>query len=329
MNRFNKWKDFTLTTLVLLVSPLLCPFASPVAIAQSSKGIVVGTITDPAGATVSGGTVKITNTLTNVSRETVTASDGTFRLDAVDPGPYKVELTASGFKTAERDNVIVAASQTIDLSFTLEVGGVGEVVNVNPNSSETLQKQDGARSSTFDTREIVDLPLPALNPANAVFTLPGVTAPGVLAGGFVQGTEFSIDGLRPRANNQLIDGADNNDNAITGQFYIPILRDGFREVSVLGANNSAEYGRAGGAVVNLTTRSGSNQFHGSVYDVITSSALFSLSSGQKINEGLTSVPVSIENDYGFSLGGPIKKDKLFFFGTFQASPLRSTTTASA
>ena len=329
MNRFIKLKDFTLSTLLLLALSLVCPFASPIAIAQSSKGIVVGTIADPAGAAISGGTVKITNTLTNVSREAVTASDGTFRLDAVDPGPYKVELTASGFKTAERDNVIVAASQTIDLSFTLEVGGVGEVININPHSSEGLQKQDGSRSSTFDSREIVDLPLPALNPANAVFTLPGVTAPGVLAGGFVQGTEFSINGLRPRANNQLIDGADNNDNAVTGQFYIPILRDGFREVSVLGANNSAEYGRAGGAVVNLTTRSGSNQFHGSAYDVITSSALFSLSSGQKINEGLTSVPVSIENDYGFSIGGPIKKDKLFFFGTFQASPLRSTTTASA
>ena len=327
MNRFAKLKRSHLGAVSLLI--LSIAFQSPIVLAQSSKGILVGTITDPAGAAISGGTVKITNTSTNLSRETVTASDGTFRLDAVDPGPYKVELIASGFKTAERDNVIVAAAQTTDISLTLEVGGAGEVINVRPNGNETLQKQDGARSSTFDTRQIVDLPIPFLNPANVVFTLPGVTAPGVLAGGFVQGTEFSINGLRPRANNQLIDGVDNNDNAITGQFFIPILRDAFKEVSVLGANNSAEYGRAGGAIVNLTTRNGTNQFHGSVYDVITSSALSSLSSGQKINEGLTSVPVVIENDYGFSLGGPIKKDKLFFFGTFQASPFRSTTTASA
>jgi len=322
-------KQLALTASILIIVSLVFPFTSPTVMAQSSKGIVVGTITDPTGAAVSGSTVRITNTSTNVSRETLSTSEGTFRLDAIDPGTYKVEVIASGFKMSERDDVIIAAAQITDTSFALEVGGAGEVVNVTPGSNVILQKQDGARTSTLDPRQIVDLPVAGLNPANLVFTLPGVIAPGVLAGGFVQGTEFSINGLRPRANNQLIDGTDNNDNSITGQFYQPVLRDGYREVSILGANNSAEYGRAGGAVVNVITRSGTNQFHGSVYDVITSSALSSLSNGQKANEGLTSVPVSIENDYGFSFGGPIKKDRLFFFGTFQASPFRSTTTASA
>src|SRR4030095_4046255 len=102
MNRFAKLKRSHLGAVLLLILSIV--FQSPIVLAQSSKGILVGTITDPAGATISGGTVKITNTSTNVSRETVTASDGTFRLDAVDPGPYKVELSASGFKTAERDN---------------------------------------------------------------------------------------------------------------------------------------------------------------------------------------------------------------------------------
>jgi hypothetical protein len=329
MNRLTGMKGFARTASLLLIISLQFPFTSPTVIAQSSKGIIVGTITDPTGAVISSATVKVTNTLTNVSRETVSTPEGTFRLDAVDPGTYKVEVIASGFKAIERDNVVVAAAQITDTSFTLEVGGAGEVVNVSPDNSVVLQKQDGARTSTLDPRQIVDLPVAGLNPANLVFTLPGVTSPGVLAGGFVQGTEFSINGLRPRANNQLVDGADNNDNAITGQFYGPTLRDGYREVSVLGANNSAEYGRAGGAVVNVITRNGTNEFHGSVYDVISSSALSSLSSGQKVNEGLTSVPVSIGNQYGFSIGGPIKKDKLFFFGTFQASPFRSTTTSSA
>ena len=329
MNRFTRMKELALTAILLLIGLQAISFTSPIVIAQSSKGIVVGTITDPSGAAISDCTVRVINTSTNVSRETVSASEGTFRLDAVDPGAYKVEVTADGFKAAVRDNVIVAAAQITDTSFTLEVGGVGEVVNVSPDKNVILQKQDGARTSTLDPRQIVDLPVAGLNPANLVFTLPGVTSPGVLAGGFVQGTEFSINGLRPRANNQLIDGGDNNDNAITGQFYQPVLRDGYREVSVLGANNSAEYGRAGGAVVNVITRSGTNQFHGSVYDVISSSALSSLNSGQKANEGLTSVPVSIQNDSGFSFGGPVKKDKLFFFGTLQASAFRSTTTASA
>src|SRR5688572_33485496 len=102
-------------------------------------------------------------------------------------------------------------------------------------------------------------------------TLPGVVDPGPLAGGFVQGTEFSVNGLRARANNQLIDGLDNNDNSITGQFYQPVLRDGYNEVTVLQSDYSSEYGRAGGAVVNVITRSGTNEFHGSIYDVITTS----------------------------------------------------------
>ncbi|MEW6127830.1 MAG: carboxypeptidase regulatory-like domain-containing protein [Acidobacteriota bacterium] len=329
MNRFSRMKGLAISASLLFIITLVLPFTTPVVIAQSSKGIVVGTVTDPTGAAISGGTIKITNISTNVSRETALTPEGTFRLDAVDPGTYKIEIKADGFKTAVKENVTIAAAQTTDTSFTLEVGGSSEVVNVNTDSGVILQKQDGTRANTLDPRQIVDLPVGALNPANLVFTLPGVVAPGVLAGGFVQGTEFSINGLRPRANNQLLDGTDNNDNAITGQFYLPILRDGYREVSVLGANNSAEYGRAGGAVVNLVTRNGTNQFHGSVYDVITSSALASLSNGQKVNEGLTSVPVSIANNYGFSIGGPIKKDRLFFFGTFQASPFRSTTTASA
>jgi hypothetical protein len=329
MQHILKKRGVAIAINLWFIVSLILPFSTPMGLAQSSKGIVVGTITDATGGAISGGKIKVTNASTNVSRETVTTPEGAFRFDAVDPGIYKVEVIADGFKTAVRDNVVIAAAQIVDSSFTLEVGGVGEVVSVTPDNGVTLQKQDGGRTSTLDPRQITDLPVAGLNPANLVFTLPGVVSPGVLAGGFVQGTEFSINGLRPRANNQLLDGTDNNDNAITGQFYLPILRDGYREVSVLGANNSAEYGRAGGAVVNLITRSGTNQFHGSVYDVITSSALSSLSSGQKINEGLTSVPVSIENDYGFSIGGPIKKDRLFFFGTFQASPIRSTTTASA
>jgi len=157
-------------------------------------------------------------------------------------------------------------------------------------------------------------------------TLPGVVDPGPLAGGFVQGNEFSVNGLRARANNQLLDGLDNNDNSIAGQFYIPILREGYNEVSVLSSDYSAEFGRAGGAVVNIITRSGTNQFHGSVYDVLNNSAFNSLSAGDRADG--TRKPVVVENTFGFSIGGPVKKDKLFFFGTYQRDLVRSGTTAT-
>ncbi|HEX6729746.1 MAG TPA: hypothetical protein VF074_07035, partial [Pyrinomonadaceae bacterium] len=132
-----------------------------------------------------------------------------------------------------------------------------------------------------------------------------------------------VNGLRARANNQLIDGLDNNDNSITGQFYQPVLRDGYNEVTVLQSDYSAEYGRAGGAVVNVITRSGTNRFHGSIYDVITPSKLAALSPFEKAGLGLTKKPVTIQNDYGFSFGGPVVKNKLFFFSTIQWSPFRA------
>src|SRR5688572_31729849 len=158
-------------------------------------------------------------------------------------------------------------------------------------------------------------------------TLPGVVDPGPLAGGFVQGNEFSVNGLRARANNQLIDGLDNNDNSIAGQSYIPALREGYSEVTVLQSDYSAEFGRAGGAVVNIIKRSGTNSFHGSVYDVVNNSSFNSLTASQRADG--TRKPVVVENTFGFSLGGPIKKDKLFFFGTYQGDRFRAGTDATA
>jgi outer membrane receptor protein involved in Fe transport len=290
---------------------------------QTSKGFIVGTVTDPNGAAVPGVTIKATNTATGVARETLSQADGSYRFDAVDPATYKVDVTASGFKTATKD-VVVAAAQTSEASFALEVGNPAEVVTVTSAvSGVELQTQDGARVNTLGTRQITELPVQGLNPVNLVFTLPGVVDPGPLAGGFVQGTEFSVNGLRARANNQLIDGLDNNDNSITGQFYQPVLRDGYNEVTVLNSDYSAEYGRAGGAVVNVITKSGTNEYHGSVYDVIIPSKLSALSPFEKAGLGLTKKPVTIENDYGFSFGGPILKNKLFFFSTIQWSPFRA------
>ena len=191
------------------------------ALAQTSKGFVVGNVSDPNEAVIAGADVKIINTSTGVTRTTVSGPDGSFRLDAVDPGTYKVEVSQTGFKTAVRDNVVVGASQTVSITFRLELGTQSEVVSVTAGAEVILQTQDGARVNTLSRREITDLPTPALNPANIVFTLPGVIDPGPLAGGFVQGNEFSVNGLRPRANNQLIDGLDNNDNSIADN---PIYR---------------------------------------------------------------------------------------------------------
>ena len=293
---------------------------------QTSKGFFVGSVFDPNGAVVAGATVKITNSGTGVTRETISTDDGTFRMDAIDPGTYRVEISQAGFKIVTREKLIITAAQTTSANFQLEIGTQTEMVNVTAGGDVLLQSQDGARVNTLSKREITDLPTPGLNPASIVFTLPGVVDPGPLAGGFVQGNEFSVNGLRARANNQLIDGLDNNDNSIAGQSYVPILRDGYNEVAVLQSNYSAEFGRAGGAIVNVVTRSGTNQFHGSAYDVINNSVFNSLTASQRADG--TQKPVVVENTFGFSLGGPIKKDKLFFFGTYQRDLFRSGTDAT-
>ena len=224
------------------------------ALGQTSKGFIVGTITDPNGAAVPGATIKATNSATGTSRETISQPDGSYRFDAVDPGNYKLDVSGTGFKSATRD-VVVAAAQTTEASFPLEVGNPAEIVTVTSAASGIeLQTQDGARVNTLGSRQITELPVQGLNPVNLVFTLPGVVDHGPLAGGFVQGTEYSVNGLRARSNNQLIDGLDNNDNSITGQFYQPVLRDGYNEVTVLNSDYSAEYGRVGVVVVFVITR---------------------------------------------------------------------------
>src|SRR5678816_3072783 len=122
-------------------------------VGQTSKGFVVGTVTDPNGAAVAGATVKATNTATGVSRETSSQEDGSYRFDAVDPGTYKLDVTAAGFKTGTRD-VVVAAAQTAEAIFPLEVGNPSEVVTVTAGSGIELQTQDGARVNTVGMRQI-------------------------------------------------------------------------------------------------------------------------------------------------------------------------------
>jgi len=310
-----------LTTLIVLVLGLIGPVT-----AQTSKGFVVGTVEDQNGASIPSATIKITNLATGVVRDTVADTSGSFRLDAVDPGAYTLEAGGQGFKTAKVDRVEVKAAQTVTVPLRLEIGSPTEEVIVSAAPDITIQSSDGARVNTLGEREIRDLPVLGLNPVNLVFTLPGVADVGGangVAAGFVQGTEFSINGLRPRGNNQLVDGLDNNDNSITGQVYQPTVRDAYSQVTVLGGDYSAEYGRAGGAVVNVITRSGTNEFHGSGYDVIQNSAFDALTPDQKAQGGLTKVPQATQNTFGFSFGGPILKNKLFFFGTFQADLARA------
>lgn len=325
-------KSFSFVILALIVFTLSANVE-----AQTSKGFVVGTVLDQNGAAIPGASIRITSVETGATRETVSQDDGSYRFDAVDPSTYRLEANAPGFSPVQREAVVVTAAQTADIGIQLSVSGGSNVVEVSASSTVELQTSDGTRSNTLDQRQITELPVLNFNPAQLISTLPGVAdTTQSLGGGFVQGNEFSVNGLRPRANNQLIDGLDNNDNSIGGQFYIPSVRDGYDQTSILQSNYSAEYGRAGGAIINITTRRGTNDYNGSFYDVIQNSDFNSLRPDEK-RSGLTEVPQSSQNTFGFSLGGPIRfprfgeggpalfngKDKAFFFTTFQADLIRA------
>ncbi len=325
--------------LSVLIVCLVCLTAT---FAQTSKGFLVGTVADPNGAVIPSANITITNTATGTVRTTVSQSNGSYRFDAIDPGTYNLDVSAAGFTNTKSDNIVVASAQTAEVDLQLAVVGASATVNVvGSDSTVQLQTTNGTRVDTLEQRQITQLPVAGLNPANLVFTLPGVADVGQTnVGGFVQGTEFSVNGLRARANNQLIDGLDNNDNSITGQAYQPGVRDGYSEVAILQSDYSAEYGRAGGAITNVVTRSGTNNFHGSAYDIIQNSFLDSLTPGQR-DRGLTKVPQFAENTFGGSLGGPLVlprfgqggpttfggRNKLFFFGTFQADLYRNNAEA--
>ena len=327
---------------IILLS--ICLLSCSLAFGQTSKGFLIGTVADPNGAVIPNASITITNTATGAVRTTSSQTNGNYRFDAIDPGNYNLEISAPGFINGKSDNIVVASAQTAEVNLQLSITGTSATVDVvGSDNNVQLQTSDGARTNTLEQRQITELPIAGLNPTALVFTLPGVADVGQTnVGGFVQGTEFSVNGLRSRANNQLIDGLDNNDNSITGQAYQPTVRDGYSEVAILQSNYSAEYGRAGGAITNVVTRSGTNQFHGSAYDIIQNSVFNSLTPGQR-DRGLTKVPQFSENTFGGSIGGPLYlprfgeggpatfggKNKLFFFGTFQADLFRNNSEATA
>ena len=227
-----------------------------------------------------------------------------------------LEASAQGFKTVKLDRIEVNAAQTLNLPLRLEIGSPTEEVVVSAANEVVVQSADGARVNTLGEREI-RLPVLDSTPVNLVFTLPGAADVTFKRsrGGFVQGTEFSINGLRPRGNNQLIDGLDNNDNSITGQVYQPTVRDAYSQVTVLGGDYSAG-SDARAAQSSTSSRAVARTSHGSVYDIIQNSAFDVLTPGQKSAVG-TDGSAAVQSKHSGLTGGPVIQNKLFFFGTFQ------------
>ncbi len=289
--------------------------------AQTSNGTIVGTLTDQTGAVIQGATIQVIPAQGGETRSAVTDTNGSYRFESLLPGLYTLTAELKGFSKLRIDNIEVKASLVTVRGARLEVGPTETVVAVNANAEQPLQTQTGELSHSIGQIEITQLPISDLNPIKLVLTEPGVQDGNGRS--FSNGFGFSVNGTRPRANNFLMDGQDNNDNSIAGQAYQPTNLAAVGEVVVLTNSYSAEFGRGGGSVTNVITKSGTNQFHGSAFELANNSALRAIPAEDKL-AGVTQNPVDVENIFGYSIGGPIKKDRLFFFHSIQWDKDRST-----
>ena len=284
--------------------------------AQATSAAILGTATDATGAVVLGATATITSLSTNETRTVATNGSGNFTFENVPPGTYKLTLVLSGFSTINVPSVVVAAGDRHRVDLKLTAGAASESVNVSA-SAALLQTDSSTVASTVTERAVQDLPLNGRNYIQLVQLVPGANEgpPAGVGSGTRpddrrQSSSVSVNGQSDLINDQLIDGMDNNERII-GTIGVRPSIDAISEVRVLTNSYEADQGRSAGAVVNIITKSGSNNFHGSLYEFFR-------------NDKLNAYPFQFgahlpkqelrQNQFGGSLGGPIWKDRTFFFG---------------
>jgi hypothetical protein len=296
-------------------------------LAQSETGQITGRVSDTNGAVVAGATVTLNSVETGAQRSTTTNEDGVYAITNLQPGVYEITVQAANFaKSTQRVQVTVGAKASLET--TLSVSAIStETVNVIDTAGVEVNTQTQELSNVVSGTQIRELPTVTRNPynlvqlsGNATTDDPSTSQNGTAGTSTFRGAGASLNGQRAASTNVLLDGADNNDSytAVVGQ-NIPL--DSVQEFRVITSNFSSEYGRASGGIVNVATRGGSNDFHGTAYAF---NRLSRLASNGFANNA-TNVPrgVFTRNQFGYSLGGPIVKDKLFFFNSTEWTRVRS------
>jgi Carboxypeptidase regulatory-like domain/TonB-dependent Receptor Plug Domain len=293
---------------------VLVIFSTVFSVGQTTLGVIAGSVTDSSGAVVTGATISVQRRDGGETKVAKSGPAGDYRIESLTPGTYAVKVMAERFSTTELSNIAVSASVTTPVNVRLSVGATTETVTVDASIPQ-VQTETGQLDAVIPTTQIRDLPIVGGNPYSLAVTLPGVSQPDQ-RDAFTNGAGFSVNGLRPRSNNFLIDGFDNNDFGIAGQALQPTNQEAVETITILQNAYAAEYGRGGGSVSNLVFKSGTNSFHGAVWEQYSGNALSATTAEEQAN-GLTSAPHQVNNLFGFTVGGPVVKNKLFFFGTSQ------------
>lgn len=286
---------------------------------QAQTASISGTISDATGAGVPEATVNAKNTATGAARTAKTDSSGTYSIPNIAVGQYDVSVEKQGFSTLRFQSVQITVAQNLTLNGTLNVGPLTQAVEVAGSSVPAINLEDAQLSNVVDERRILNLPLITRDPYSLVLLSPGTLQTSSSLGG------FSVNGQRERNNNFLLDGVDNNDASVPG---IPggisgINPDSTQEFRVITNNFLPEFGRNSGAIIDVVTRSGSNQFHGAAYEYNRVNAL---AARDYFNPSPDPQNPFVRNQFGFSLGGPIVRDKTFFFVNSEWDRFRTTLT---
>ena len=295
---------------------------TPVLFGQAMDSNLVGTVTDASGAAVPGATISAINKSTGVKYASVSNANGEYRLNNVPIGLYDVSAAASGFSTTAVGDVQLELNHTATINLTLQVGSVATSVEVSA-SAALIDVSSGQVQSTFGTKLAEDIPTAATSKlgtgnGSGIWNLSLLGAGVASAGGVGQGTGPSVAGQRPENNSFNIDGVLNDDHYSTGP-QVTISNEAVAQFNLLQNQFSPEFGGASGGVFNVIVKSGTNQIHGSLYEYLQNRKLNALDQ-QQVQAGLTSQPRFDYNRLGASIGGPIIRDKLFYFGDFEYNP---------
>ncbi len=293
--------------------------------AQQITGSIQGTILDPSGATISTATVTAKQVETGLTRAVVTDRQGAYVLVELPIGHYQLYVHAPGFEKYLQQGISLDVNETATVTIHLKVGSETQQVQVNADA-ELVQNTISSLGETVMSHEILDLPLDGRNFSQLGTLQPGVVplTPGLLqAGGPArQNQAYAVDGQRPESNNFMIDGADNV-SAVDGGFVLKPPIDAIAEFKILSHNANAEFGRNTGSTTNIVTRAGSNSFHGAAWEFLRNDAMDSS------DHFTQSVQPLKQNQFGATFGGPVLKDKTFFFGYYEGFRNRQGETVPA
>ncbi|MCU1262372.1 MAG: Cna B-type protein [Bryobacterales bacterium] len=291
-------------------------FAATVVSAQLTTGSVTGTVTDSSNAAVRNAKVILTNSGTGVAHQAASDDSGNFRFLQLPVGTYNLDVNSAGFKAFRRDGIIVETDRSLAVPVNLQIGSVNETVVVSAGTP-LLDPNTSSLGTVMDQKKVEDLPLNGRNPMNLANLIPTVRGIGGF-GGLVTSTwgmsAVTIGGSSPLSNGYLVDGIANDKMIDAGaSTLLPV--ESTEEFKVLTNNMSAEFGRTGGGIISVISKSGTNQFHGSLFEYLRNAAI----NANEFFANKAGVPVLpfVFNQFGGSVGGPIKKDKLFFFFNYE------------